>query len=146
MKLILMISAFPLTILVVGIAGILLYKKTLKQKSWFDGLQLEFESTGCPHTKAIPYAEMFGLSFKRKEKRVKKVIFNKSEIIKDVTFRLYCEPCRKKRWFHMIDTPEASAYQKHRMLYIFGTFGAIFLTYGVIVAPVLTFLSKVFSL
>lgn len=145
MKILLMASAFPLTILIVGIAGILLYKKTLRQKSWFDGLQLEFESTGCPHTKVIPYADTFGLSFKRKEKRVKKVVFNRSEISKEVTFRLYCEPCRKKRDFHLINTPETQAYQKHRMLYIFGTFGAIFLTYGVIVAPVLTFISNVFN-
>ncbi|GEM_PF-4055126 len=145
MKLILMISAFPLTIVIVGIAGIILYKKTLRQKPWFEGLQLEFESIGCPHTKVIPYAETFGLSFKRKEKRIKKVVFTKSEITRDVSFRLYCEPCRKKRDFRLIITPETEAYQKHRMLYIFGTFGAIFLVYGIVVAPVLTFLSDVFN-
>lgn len=141
-----MISAFPLTIVIVGIAGILMYKKTLRQKSWFEGLQLEFESVDCAHTKAIPYAETFGISFKRKEKRMKKVIINKSEIRKDVTYRLNCDACGKKRYFQMIATPEATAYQKHRIQYILGTFGAIFLVYGIIVAPVLTFLSKLFNL
>ncbi|MGG0642542.1 hypothetical protein ABE021_01185 [Sporosarcina gallistercoris] len=100
----------------------------------------------CAHTKAIPYTETFGISFKRKEKRMKKVIINKSEIWKDITYRLHCDACGKKRYFHMIATPEAIAYQKHRIQYILGTFGAIFLVYGVIVAPVLTFLSKLFNL
>ncbi|WP_025784049.1 hypothetical protein [Sporosarcina sp. D27] len=146
MKLILMISAFPLTILIVGIAGMMLYKKTLRQKNWFEGLQLAFESVNCPHTKTIPYADTFGISFKRKETRVKKVVLNKSEIRKNVTYRLFCESCHKKRSFHLIESPEVSAYQKHKVLYLLGTFAAIFLVYGVIIAPVLTFVSKLFNL
>lgn len=146
MKLILMISAFPLTIVIVGIAGIILYKKSLRQKGWFDGLALQFESTGCPHKKTIPYAETSGLSFRRRERRTEKTVFNKYVVTKEVTFRLRCEECGKKQNFHIIETPETKAYEKHRMIYIFGTFAAIFVIYGVAVAPILTFITKVFNL
>ncbi|MDW0110619.1 hypothetical protein QT716_11285 [Sporosarcina aquimarina] len=145
-KKILMISAFPLTILFVGIAGIILYKRTIREKSWFDGLHLEFDSVDCPHTKTIPYEKTFGLSFKRKEKRVKTVVFNKSEVRKDVTFLLLCDECGKRRFFHLIETPEVKAYSKHKTLYLLGTFGAIFVVYGIIVAPILTLITKLFNL
>lgn len=79
-KLMLMISAYPLTISS--------YKKTIRKKSWFDGLQLEFNSADCPHTKIIPYEKTFGLSSKRMEKRVKTVVITQSEVRKDMVFVL----------------------------------------------------------
>lgn len=137
-KLMLMISAYPLTISS--------YKKTIRKKSWFDGLQLKFNSVDFPHTKTIPY-----------EKNVWPVLQTNRETCEDggdhpirsakrCRVRSHLDQCAKKGYVPLIKTPVVKAYNKHELFISLEHSGSSFLCMGSSLPLILTLITNLFNL